>query len=152
MRQSYLIEMQLLIEIALPLVCNDTIFYLFCITHVKKTKGGDNMPRGDRTGPMGQGPMTGRAAGYCAGYDSPGYVNDYPVRGYGRGLGLRRGYGRGRGRGYGRNFFAPYYAYAPVKPADIKHSLENEKKYLETELKEINKRLQELSNESKNTE
>jgi len=33
------------------------------------------MPRGDRTGPAGMGPMTGRAAGYCAGYGVPGYLN-----------------------------------------------------------------------------
>lgn len=26
------------------------------------------MPRGDRTGPMGMGPMTGRGAGYCGGF------------------------------------------------------------------------------------
>ena len=32
------------------------------------------MPRGDHTGPVGYGPKTGRAAGYCAGYDMPGYV------------------------------------------------------------------------------
>jgi len=33
------------------------------------------MPRGNRTGPAGMGPMTGRAAGYCAGYPVPGYMN-----------------------------------------------------------------------------
>jgi len=33
------------------------------------------MPRGDGTGPMGMGPMTGRAAGYCAGYPMPGFMN-----------------------------------------------------------------------------
>lgn len=33
------------------------------------------MPWGDRTGPMGLGPMTGRAAGFCAGYTVPGYAN-----------------------------------------------------------------------------
>lgn len=33
------------------------------------------MPRGDGTGPAGMGPMTGRAAGYCAGFPVPGYVN-----------------------------------------------------------------------------
>ena len=33
------------------------------------------MPGGDRTGPAGMGPMTGRAAGYCAGYPVPGYMN-----------------------------------------------------------------------------
>jgi uncharacterized protein DUF5320 len=27
------------------------------------------MPHGDRTGPMGQGPKTGRAMGYCSGSD-----------------------------------------------------------------------------------
>jgi hypothetical protein len=32
------------------------------------------MPRGDGTGPGGMGPMTGRAAGYCAGYNVPGYM------------------------------------------------------------------------------
>ncbi|MCK4238634.1 MAG: DUF5320 domain-containing protein, partial [Candidatus Lokiarchaeota archaeon] len=28
------------------------------------------MPGGDRTGPGGLGPMTGRALGYCAGYST----------------------------------------------------------------------------------
>ena len=58
------------------------------------------MPRGDKTGPEGQGSMTGRAAGYCAGYSVPGFMK--PTYGYGRGLG--RGYGRGLGRGYRRGF------------------------------------------------
>lgn len=39
------------------------------------------MPGGDRTGPMGMGPMTGRAAGYCAGYPVPGYTNPIPYGG-----------------------------------------------------------------------
>ena len=38
------------------------------------------MPRGDGTGPGGMGPMTGRAAGYCAGYNMPGYMNSYGIR------------------------------------------------------------------------
>ncbi len=53
------------------------------------------MPYGDGTGPMGLGPMTGRAAGYCAGYPVPGYMNPIPGSGlwcYGRGW-----FGRGRG-------------------------------------------------------
>ncbi|NLV49386.1 MAG: DUF5320 domain-containing protein, partial [Clostridiales bacterium] len=33
------------------------------------------MPRGDGTGPMGMGRMTGRGAGYCAGFAAPGYSN-----------------------------------------------------------------------------
>ncbi len=57
------------------------------------------MPGGDRTGPMGLGPMTGRAAGYCAGSGVPGTVNSVAGRGYGGGFG---GWGRGRGGGRGR--------------------------------------------------
>jgi hypothetical protein len=55
------------------------------------------MPWGDRTGPMGIGPMTGRAAGYCAGFANP----RVPGRG-GRGRG--RGWGRGMGQGWGSGF------------------------------------------------
>jgi len=43
------------------------------------------MPRGDGTGPAGLGPMTGRAAGYCAGYSVPGFMNPMPRRGLGYG-------------------------------------------------------------------
>ncbi|MBN2073852.1 MAG: DUF5320 domain-containing protein [Actinobacteria bacterium] len=60
------------------------------------------MPRGDGTGPAGMGPMTGRAAGYCAGYSVPGFANPYGGRYFGAGMGA---FG-GRGRGY-RNW---YYA------------------------------------------
>ena len=41
-----------------------------------------DMPRGDRTGPAGLGPMTGRAAGFCAGYPVPGYMNPVGARGF----------------------------------------------------------------------
>jgi hypothetical protein len=74
------------------------------------------MPGGDRTGPWSEGPMTGRAAGYCSGYSAPGYSN--PIRGYGRGFG--RGWGRshGRGRGFGRGWCAypPATIVTPVNP------------------------------------
>jgi hypothetical protein len=45
------------------------------------------MPMGDRTGPMGLGPLTGRGAGFCAGFKVPGFAN--PT--VGRGLGFGRG-------------------------------------------------------------
>ena len=80
------------------------------------------MPSGDRTGPMGAGAMTGRAAGYCAGFGMPGFMN----RGYGRFYGGQfrgagRGgmpYGGGRGRAWGggrgpywrSSWNAPYYS------------------------------------------
>lgn len=70
------------------------------------------MARGDKTGPMGQGPMTGRSLGYCAGYESPGFT-----RGFGGGRGQGRGFGgggRGRGMAYGRGFgFNAGYTNAP---------------------------------------
>jgi len=52
------------------------------------------MPRGDKTGPNGEGPMTGRQQGYCSGNDNPGYA--VSGRGLGRGLGggFRKGFGR----------------------------------------------------------
>jgi hypothetical protein len=71
------------------------------------------MPGGDRTGPMGTGPMTGRGAGICAGYDVPGYdVPGYLNSGFGcgfghgRGRGLGRGFGMGGGRGRRHQYYA----------------------------------------------
>ncbi len=58
------------------------------------------MPRGDGTGPMGMGPMTGRAAGFCAGYLAPGTMNPIPGRGFGFGRGRGAGFGRGLGLGF----------------------------------------------------
>lgn len=78
------------------------------------------MPWGDRTGPLGFGPMTGRGLGYCAGFPYPGYMNPgYPGFGFGlgRGFGFGRGYGRGlgfgRGRGWRRMGFFPGMYYYP---------------------------------------
>lgn len=61
------------------------------------------MPGGDGTGPLGMGPMTGRRAGYCAGFGISGFPYQ-PFSGYGRwgrGLGLGRRFGCGFGRGIG---------------------------------------------------
>jgi len=57
------------------------------------------MPGGDRTGPAGMGPMTGRAAGFCAGNATPGFTSTPGGRGFG---GQGRGGGRRRGR---RNWY-----------------------------------------------
>ena len=66
------------------------------------------MPAGDGTGPRGMGPMTGRGAGYCGGYDAPGYANPIPGRGFGmgRGRGGAWGGGWGRGRGWRHQYYA----------------------------------------------
>jgi len=120
------------------------------------------MPGGDRTGPAGMGPMTGRAAGYCAGYDRPGYANSVPGYGYGRGYGRGwgRGYGRGMGwgRGYGRGYgrWAAGYGYpaypGTAYPAPQSITKDQEAQYLKQEaeqmkaaMEEIQRRLDELS-------
>ena len=65
------------------------------------------MAGGDKRGPRGMGPMTGRGLGYCAGYDRPGYQADAApagggyVRGQGYGHGYGQGFRHGAGRGYG---------------------------------------------------
>ncbi|MGE4537463.1 MAG: DUF5320 domain-containing protein [Desulfovibrio sp.] len=55
------------------------------------------MPRGDRSGPMGQGSGTGRGAGFCSGTDAPGF-SSAPGRG-GRQMDMGMGRGRMGGRG-----------------------------------------------------
>ena len=101
------------------------------------------MPRGDRTGPAGMGPMTGRAAGFCAGFQSPGFAN----RGGGRGF---RGYGQGAGRGWRNRFCAPVYqANAPQVPVQNElEYLKEQAQYLKESLDGINKRVEELQKES----
>jgi len=126
------------------------------------------MPGGDGTGPMGMGPMTGRAAGYCAGFPMPGFMNALPGRGFwGRGRGFG---GRGRGwrhwyyatglpgwaraggvPGYGvppLEAFAPYAAaaYAPVMPREGElEALRSQAEYFRGALDEVQKRIDELA-------
>ena len=65
------------------------------------------MPGGDRTGPLGAGPATGRGFGYCRGNDRPGFAAGRGGRGFARGFG--RGFGFGAG-GYGRGRRNRYFA------------------------------------------
>lgn len=78
------------------------------------------MPGFDRTGPNGQGPMTGRGMGCCQAVDQTGRM---PVGrrggcGFGRrgGRGLRQGFGPAAGRGRYRNIEA---GYEQVESVDI---------------------------------
>lgn len=118
------------------------------------------MPGGDRTGPQGMGPMTGRAAGYCADDTTPGYANPGFGRGYGAGGG--RGYGAGGGRGRrnmyyatglpgwarGEEFADPYVvpgpAYTGADPSIQKQALEDQADALQAELDLVKKRLSDL--------
>ena len=77
------------------------------------------MPGGDRTGPLGQGPYTGRGRNQC----NPNATSARP----------RFGMGRGRGRGYG------HQAYASIDSKDL---LAQEKKILEERLKYIDSQIE----------
>jgi len=110
------------------------------------------MPRGDGTGPRGLGSMTGRAAGYCAGYSTPGFANSYGGR-----MGMGRGYGRGFGFGYANQ--VPYYNppvyggsyYQPsIEPKQEIGALSNEANMLKEQLEAINKRIAELEKTKSN--
>jgi len=124
------------------------------------------MPGGDGTGPGGMGPMTGRAAGFCAGYPVPGYANSVGGRGYG-------GWGRGGGRGRRNWYYATGipgwaraaqgmpawgagvnpYAYGGAQFAStISHQqeldgLKGQAEYLEDALDGIKKRIEELESQ-----
>lgn len=107
------------------------------------------MPGGDRTGPQGFGPMTGRAAGFCAGFPAPGYINSVGGRGMGMGMGYRRGMGRGgggRGRGWGARADYGFSGPAVQMPTAKQEldSLKQQADFLQDSLKEINKRIEEV--------
>ena len=129
------------------------------------------MPWGDRTGPMGMGPMTGRGAGRCAGYAGPGFLNPGPGWGsWGWGRGRGRGRGFGGGGGFGRRFRAggfggwwrgswgwppvggpgPYFAPYDVPFASTASrgqeldALKDQARYFEEALEEIKQRIGEL--------
>lgn len=75
------------------------------------------MPMGDGRGPLGKGPLTGRGAGFCAGFRTPGYTRTGAGRGAGFGGGVR-----GSGFGFGRMFWLagalPCCAYLAYKMLD----------------------------------
>lgn len=100
------------------------------------------MPGGDRTGPRGFGPLTGRKMGCCAGYPHAGFFSPGPGFGMGRGMGPGRGFGRGMGPGRGRGFWGPGHGYWDDPP--LPFSREDEKALLENQAKEIGERLKQI--------
>ena len=87
------------------------------------------MPGQDRTGPLGQGPLTGRGLGPCG-------------RGMGRGLGI------GRGRGFGWRArtmqIMPIQQPAVITEKQEKEFLEQELTVLKEEMKDIEERIKEI--------
>jgi hypothetical protein len=109
--------------------------------------------------------MTGRGAGYCAGFGVPGFMNSrmgFGGGGFGRGRGF---FGGGGGRGmrnmsyatgtpgrmrgaWGYPAMMPYPQQAP-SAKDEREYLENYAKGIEEELDDVKKRIKELEKEVK---
>jgi hypothetical protein len=108
------------------------------------------MPRGDGTGPAGSGPMTGRAAGFCAGNVVAGFSNPVQGRGFGGGYGRNFGGRGGMGR---RNWFYPPsapawggyppYGAAPTAERELE-MLKSQSEYFAGALEDVKKRIEEL--------
>ena len=110
------------------------------------------MPGGNGMGPMGMGPMTGRGAGYCAGYGAPGYANAGMGRGFGRG---------GGGRGWRHWFHATGLTgwqrggmtgwRPPAAPSDQQQAqvLGGQIEQMEQALEQMRARLKELDSQKK---
>ena len=107
------------------------------------------MPGGDRTGPAGMGPMTGRGLGFCAGYAQPGFTQPLPGSRFGFGRGMGMGFRGGRGRRRSMPFYgyqappAPYYGAAPTRGEEIE-ALREQAEHFERSLAQIRARIEEL--------
>ncbi len=106
------------------------------------------MPGGDRTGPAGAGPVTGRGMGYCTGFAMPGYARGGP--GMGRGRGFRRSYcmtgwpGWARFGGTFPQGFAPYPYQGTAPAVNEKEVLLNQADFLQKQLDQVQARLKSL--------
>ncbi len=129
------------------------------------------MPGLDRTGPMGDGPMTGWGAGDCTG-QGPRVSRRRYSRGFGRAADFGRGMfygmrrrarggffapGRGRGFvsggfGYGRRQFIDDYREDEVPETEKKYEVEmlkEEAEYLQKELEAVKNRIDEVESSHK---
>jgi hypothetical protein len=96
------------------------------------------MPFGDRTGPFGRGPRTGRALGFCGGFESPEAY-------FGRGRPW--GFGRGWRRGFGGRGFGGLSVIEPSEQEEVQW-LEQEAKGFERALRGIRSRIERLRSKS----
>jgi len=100
------------------------------------------MPGGNGTGPNGLGKMTGRGAGFCAGYPVPGYSNSVAGRGMGRGRGIGRGCGLGQG--IGRQGIAMTPLTPTITDEQELQSLKQQAELLKNNLSQISSRIEKL--------
>ena len=96
------------------------------------------MPGADRTGPVGQGPMTGRAEGFCARSAVSRGLGYWGGRGFRGGFGRRCGLGRGRGALGGSGGSVP----TVLSPEGRALELKEQEKMLRTALENIRREIE----------
>jgi len=95
------------------------------------------MPRNDQTGPLGEGPMTGRGMGPCAGDEpEPYYGRPYYGRPYRLGLAHRHGW-----RAWGRRAWRWQDQFSPQ---DEKEFLQVQQSWLQRQLDWIKGRIDQI--------
>jgi hypothetical protein len=98
------------------------------------------MPKGDKTGPQAEAPMSGRGAGFCAGYDMPGYMNPMSR------MGMRHSWRRRRWHnmtfGFSRYCGMRYAAFeVPYPPEEKEEMLKKRETWLQEQLEEVRSEL-----------
>lgn len=122
-------------------------------TSSRQTEGGRIMPGGDRTGPMGMGPMTGRGRGWCGRQGGSLYGGrNFGMFGWGRGRGWRHRYyatgAPGWARpGWGTQWAGPSPYWDWTAGQDELNELKDYAAGLERELSDIKARMAELEKE-----
>jgi len=104
------------------------------------------MPGGDRTGPNGLGPLSGRRMGDCVDMNSSGFRESGYDRGFGRGFRRGSGFGGGMGYGFGQGYGRMY----PDNQPEVQENavLKNEMRTLKDQLASLEKKLSDFKNES----
>ncbi len=104
------------------------------------------MPGLNRTGPMGNGPMTGGRRGVCNLNQEPGTPTNFGA-GFGRGMGFSRGFrdgsGMGMRRGVMENALQTPPAYNKIEPDEL-NTLKSEAASIKLMLEKINKKIIDL--------
>lgn len=106
------------------------------------------MPRGDRSGPAGLGPKTGRGTGFCTGNNQPGFASNFGGGGLRRGRRNRNFAAGNPRRATQMPYDSPNVPVEPLQQISTEQEIEmlkTESKNLQSSLKNIKKRLTELS-------
>lgn len=103
------------------------------------------MPGMNGTGPMSQGPMTGRGMGLC---NTSSSIARGSAQGYGRGIGLGQGCRRGFARGFRGGIGVNASDFAGRNNMTDINVIEQRQSLIEEQLESIKEKLASLSNDN----